>query len=69
MEVGARVKRAREAAGMTQVELARALNVEQSTVSRWERDDPTPSLRWLSEIATATAQPLPFFFNEAREAR
>lgn len=68
MEVGAKIKKAREAAGLTQVQLAAALNVEQSTVSRWERDDPTPSLYWLVAIATATGQTVAYFLEEATAA-
>ena len=35
-EFALRLKRLREARGWTQLELARALKVQQSTVSRWE---------------------------------
>lgn len=65
MEVGARIRTARENANLTQAQLAELLGVEQPTVSRWERDDYQPSLRWLAEIARATETPLPWFLPEA----
>jgi len=36
-ELGVRLQQAREAAGLTQVDLARRLGVSSTTVSRWER--------------------------------
>jgi DNA-binding XRE family transcriptional regulator len=40
------LKEAREAAGLTQVQLSQKLLVDPMTVSRWELDKSTPN-RWL----------------------
>lgn len=45
------IKILREKAGLTQIELASALNVKQASVSRWERGDSMPSADKLPEIA------------------
>jgi transcriptional regulator with XRE-family HTH domain len=52
--VGARLRTARRAAGLTQKQLAEALDVESITVSRWERGVTTPSLARLRRIAEIT---------------
>lgn len=46
------MKAAREAAGYTQVDLAKVLRVKQSTISRWESggEKPLPALRDALEI-------------------
>jgi transcriptional regulator with XRE-family HTH domain len=52
--VGARLRTARRAAGLTQKQLAEALSVEAITVSRWERGVTSPSLPRLRRIAELT---------------
>jgi len=52
--VGARLRTARRAAGMTQKQLADQLEVESITVSRWEREVTSPSLPRLRRIAELT---------------
>jgi transcriptional regulator with XRE-family HTH domain len=52
--VGARLRTARRAAGLTQKQLAEALGVESITVSRWERGVTVPSLSRLRRIAEVT---------------
>lgn len=52
--VGARLRTARRAAGLTQKQLAQELGVESITVSRWERGVTTPSLPRLRRIAEVT---------------
>ena len=41
---GLNIQRQRKFAGMSQEELAAAINVKQSTVSRWETGDAAPTL-------------------------
>lgn len=41
---GLNIQRQRKFAGMSQEDLAAAINVKQSTVSRWESGDAAPSL-------------------------
>jgi transcriptional regulator with XRE-family HTH domain len=52
--VGGRLRSARRSAGLTQKQLAEALDVEAITVSRWERGVTTPSLNRLRRIAELT---------------
>lgn len=52
--LGARLRIARRASGMTQKQLADRLEVESITVSRWERGVTTPSLPRLRRIAELT---------------
>jgi transcriptional regulator with XRE-family HTH domain len=53
-DVGARLRTARRAAGLTQKQLAQELGVEPITVSRWERGVTSPSLARLRRIAQLT---------------
>ena len=52
--VGGRLRTARRSAGLTQKQLAQALEVESITVSRWERGVTSPSLPRLRRIAELT---------------
>ena len=52
--VGGRLRTARRSAGLTQKQLAEALDVEAITVSRWERGVTNPSLPRLRRIAEIT---------------
>src|SRR5688572_19816492 len=58
---GDRIRQAREIAGLTQVELAKRADVDQSTVARWERDLLAPSDEQLQKISLATKFPVSFF--------
>lgn len=51
--VGSRIKHARERAGLTQAELGERLGVDQTYVSRWERDEITPRGSTRLKIANA----------------
>ena len=50
--VGARIARYRKRAGLTQQDLAVAIGVAVTSVSRWERDASQPHLDALREMAT-----------------
>ena len=52
--MGGRLRIARRSVGLTQKQLAEALEVESITVSRWERGVTTPSLPRLRRIAEIT---------------
>ncbi len=58
MAVGARIKAARKAAGMTQAELAEKLNLPFQSVSQWERGYRNPKYDTLKRIANALGCPL-----------
>jgi Zn-dependent peptidase ImmA (M78 family)/transcriptional regulator with XRE-family HTH domain len=63
MIYGSRVKQARELAGMTQIELASQIGVNQSAIALIERDRLIPSDDLIKAIAIKTGF-LPPFFNE-----
>ena len=49
--VGKHIKRAREACGLTQDELAARLNVTRQAVSNWENEKTQPSIEMLNQLA------------------
>ncbi len=61
--LGERLARAREAAGMTQDSLGRAVNLDRSAVSRLEAGERRLSVPELVAIATALGRPLSFFVS------
>lgn len=58
MSIGTRIRDARQAAGMTQEQLARAIQVTTATPSRWESDRNRPYPRLLCAIAEALGVPI-----------
>jgi len=56
-ELGAEVRRAREGAGLSQVELADALGWSKNMIGRYERGEDTLSTQRLVEIARTLAAP------------
>ena len=63
--VGRNIVRAREAVGLSQVELAAELGVDRRQVSRWERGRVEPSHTNLQRIADRTGQTFGYFYGEA----
>ena len=53
MNLGENIKKARKTAGVTQSELAECLQVYQKDISRWERNELTPSAITLAKICKA----------------
>lgn len=53
MNLGENIKKARKTAGVTQSELAERLQVYQKDISRWERNELTPSAITLAKICKA----------------
>ena len=51
--LGAEIRKRRRKRRMTLIELAVAIDVHESTVSRWERDLSTPSARRLARLERA----------------
>lgn len=68
-DLGLRIAEAREARGWRQKDLAAAVHVEITTVSRWENGRHTPSLEMLERIAEATNRELSFFLEEKEPTR
>lgn len=48
-----RIKELRVGAGMTQAELAKKVNVDQSSLSHWEKGDTRPSRKYIPVLAGA----------------
>ncbi len=59
--IGRRIRQAREAAGMTQEELAEDLDTKPATVSRWESGS-FPKRIGLPKIAAALNKPVDWFY-------
>jgi transcriptional regulator with XRE-family HTH domain len=54
MDIGHRIKRFREDAGMTQTELANAVGVSRGLVGQWESHRKKPGREILQRLAAAT---------------
>lgn len=65
---GAKIRTARLAAGMTQAALARAAQVSERNIVRWENDQHTPRVEHIEAIARATNREVGFFFGEEADA-
>jgi len=50
LSFGARLKAARNSAGLTQLELASKIGATPSTISKWERDIVAPQLRYMRKL-------------------
>ena len=53
MTTGQRIRAARKAAGLTQAELAKILNIPFQGISQWERDVRNPKYKTLQNLANA----------------
>ena len=49
--LGQRINTLRQAAGLSQVELARRLNISKQTVSNWENENIQPSIEMLVRLS------------------
>jgi DNA-binding XRE family transcriptional regulator len=66
LEIGMRVRKLREGAGLTQAELARKMGVSQQTISRLESGEvDNPTVATLERIARATGHQLRVDFEPA----
>ncbi len=67
LQLGPRIRQARERAGLTIVEVAQRSGYSPGYISQVERDLANPSLGTLKHIAAALDVPLPSFFGESAE--
>lgn len=65
MELSTKIRLARQAAGLTQKDLAAAVGVSLRTINYWEIDGRAPDTANLVKIASATKQPITYFLEEA----
>lgn len=62
-DVGGQIRKARDAAGISQVELALRLECGERTVQAWERNERTPRLDALASLAAELGQNVAFFYG------
>jgi transcriptional regulator with XRE-family HTH domain len=60
---GSRIKQARLGAGMTQTQLARAINTTERNIARWEATANQPRVASVAAIAEATGQTIDYFLT------
>ncbi len=63
-DIGRRIQRAREEAGLSQEELARALGITQSALSNYELGKRRLYLANLEQLANVLGKPLRYFMEE-----
>lgn len=68
MKVGQRIKELRQIRGMSQRELAKKVNLPNSTLSMIERDAVSPSISNLHKILSGLDMPLSHFFTDDCDA-
>lgn len=66
MDINVMVKEAREKAGISQSELARRMEVHQSSVVRMEKGDHAPAISTLEKVAEALGLELVVKFIKAK---
>lgn len=68
MALAKQIKTVRERRlSLTQRELAQKLDVDQMTISRWERGEVEPRARHIRELAALAELPVSWFFEEDGE--
>lgn len=67
LTLGKKIQKARKEANISQVELAKKLNVRQGSISNWERDERKPELQKLQAIARIVNKPMDYFFDDELE--
>ncbi len=65
--VAARIKEARESAGLSQRELGLAVGHATRTVQSWEHSDRMPRFDALSAVAEATGKTVGWFYEPEKE--
>jgi len=64
MEIGERIKKIREARGLSQKEVATIIKMDQSQYSKLEKDKTDPSVSTLAKVATALGVQLSELFAD-----
>lgn len=68
-QLGEQIKKAREAKGLSQMDLAEAVGLAHpQSISNYERGIEDPPLHRLRRIAEATAQPISYFTDTQEES-
>jgi transcriptional regulator with XRE-family HTH domain len=61
-DVGARIREARIAMGISQTDLADRLGQGERTIQAWERNERTPRLAALTDLAEASGRTVAWFY-------
>ena len=69
IEIGAKIKQLRSAAGMTQEQLGNELSVSAQAVSKWESGTTTPDIQLLPEISVLFGVTIDELFSMTDESR
>ena len=69
IEIGARIRQLRNAAGMTQEQLGNELSVSAQAVSKWESGTTTPDIQLLPEISVLFGVTIDELFSMTDESR
>ncbi|MEK7526045.1 MAG: helix-turn-helix transcriptional regulator [Patescibacteria group bacterium] len=64
LKLGKKIQQARKRSRITQEELAKAVGISDKSVSAYEANRISPSLKVLEKIAEKTQSPLSYFFEE-----
>jgi transcriptional regulator with XRE-family HTH domain len=70
MTIGSNIRKARKAAGLTQIELGERCGWDeaQTRISKYENDEREPNFEDLKTIAKATTTPLPLLFVDDQDS-
>jgi transcriptional regulator with XRE-family HTH domain len=68
LDIGKKIKQAREASGLSQSELSAQLKLHQVTIARWECEARRCSFENLKKISEITEKPIGWFFGEDHPA-
>ena len=68
LDLANRIRAWREAAGLRKIELARALSIDPSMVSKWEKADTSPGIENQHRIASACKISITEFWGKLPEA-
>jgi len=60
--IGANIRTAREARGLSQRQLGLLLKVDGAVISRWERGAVSPTMRYMIELARVCEHDLSWFY-------
>ncbi|MCD8180825.1 MAG: helix-turn-helix domain-containing protein [Firmicutes bacterium] len=64
-KIGSRIKQLRKEKSMTQVDLARKLNVSRSCIANWESGQRCPEYPYIKEMAVIFGVPMDYLYGAA----
>lgn len=67
MNIGDRLRKARERKGISQLEVSNRININNKTLSRYEKGNSEPDFNTLKSLADLYEVSISYFFNEVQE--